>query len=47
LIKINKDPKPNYIISSKKLNKYYKTIKVEEVINKFSNELKFNKKQFI
>ena len=47
LIKINKDQKPNYIISSKKLNKYYKTIKVEEVINKFSNELKFNKKHFI
>lgn len=44
LIKINKNKKSNYIISSKKLNKYYKTMKVEDVINIFSNELKLNKK---
>ena len=42
-IKINKNQKSNYIISSKKLNKFYKTMKVEEVVRIYSEELKLKK----
>ena len=39
-IKENRNKNSSYIISSKKLNRYYKTIKVEDVLKIFSSELK-------
>ena len=42
-IKVNKNKNSSYIISSKKLNHYYKTIKVEDVLKIFSIELKNGK----
>jgi len=43
-IEIKKNKDLNYIISSAKLNRIYKTVSVEKVINIYSNELRFKKK---
>jgi len=46
-IVIKKNNKLNYVISSAKLNRFYKTMRVETVVNIYSDELRLRKKYTI